>query len=104
MTLLLCGLMAVVGHMFPIYLGFKGGKGVATGLGVFLFLSPVAIAISFVVFVATVGLSGIEVPVDGGLVAKRHQYALLADHVRHHVNVDRIGELAGINASGLVIA
>ena len=44
--------------MFPVYLGFKGGKGVATGLGVFLFLSPLAIAISFVVFAATVGLSG----------------------------------------------
>ena len=56
--LLLCGILAVVGHMFPIYLGFRGGKGVATGLGVFLFLSPLAIAISFVVFAATVGLSG----------------------------------------------
>lgn len=56
--LLLCGILAVVGHMFPVYLGFKGGKGVATGLGVFLFLSPVAIAISFVVFAATVALSG----------------------------------------------
>src|SRR5579864_1593050 len=31
---LLAGLAAVVGHMFPVWLGFKGGKGVATGLGV----------------------------------------------------------------------
>lgn len=53
-----CGLAAVVGHMFPVYLGFRGGKGVATGLGVFLFLSPPAILISLVVFVATVGISG----------------------------------------------
>jgi glycerol-3-phosphate acyltransferase PlsY len=53
-----CGLLAVVGHMYPVYLGFKGGKGVATGLGVFLFLSPPAIAISLVVFVAAVALSG----------------------------------------------
>lgn len=52
------GVMAVVGHMFPVYLGFKGGKGVATGLGVFLYLSPVAIGISLVVFVAAVSLSG----------------------------------------------
>ena len=57
-VVLLCGILAVLGHMFPIYLGFKGGKGVATGLGVFLFLSPMAIGISFVVFVATVALSG----------------------------------------------
>ena len=52
------GIMAVVGHMFPVYLGFKGGKGVATGLGVFLFLSPVAILISLLVFVAAVAFSG----------------------------------------------
>ncbi len=57
-TLLLCGVLAVVGHMFPVYLGFKGGKGVATGLGVFLYLSPIAIAISCLVFVTTVALSG----------------------------------------------
>ena len=57
-VLLLCGILAVVGHMFPVYLGFKGGKGVATGLGVFLFLSPPAIGISCIVFVAAVALSG----------------------------------------------
>lgn len=54
----LCGLLAVIGHMFPVYLGFKGGKGVATGLGVFLYLSPLAILISLGVFVGSVALSG----------------------------------------------
>jgi glycerol-3-phosphate acyltransferase PlsY len=54
----LSGIMAVTGHMFPVYLGFKGGKGVATGLGVFLFLSPPAILISLAVFLATVAISG----------------------------------------------
>jgi acyl phosphate:glycerol-3-phosphate acyltransferase len=52
------GVMAVVGHMFPIYLKFRGGKGVATGLGVFLYLSPAAIGISLLVFIASVALSG----------------------------------------------
>ena len=52
------GVMAVVGHMFPVYLRFRGGKGVATGLGVFLFLSPPAIAISLAVFLASVMISG----------------------------------------------
>ena len=37
-----CGVAAVIGHTFPLWLGFKGGKGVATGLGVWLALDPVA--------------------------------------------------------------
>ncbi|MDV6236555.1 glycerol-3-phosphate 1-O-acyltransferase PlsY [Leptospira ellisii] len=39
---LLCGVLAVCGHMFSPFLGFKGGKGVATALGVFLVLAPIA--------------------------------------------------------------
>ena len=58
LLMMLCGIMAVVGHMFPVYLGFKGGKGVATSLGLFLFLSPVAVGISLAVFIVTVALSG----------------------------------------------
>jgi glycerol-3-phosphate acyltransferase PlsY len=54
----LTGVMAVLGHMFSIYLGFRGGKGVATGMGVLLYLSFPAIAISLAVFVATVALTG----------------------------------------------
>ncbi len=54
----LTGLMAIIGHMFPVYLKFRGGKGVATGLGVFLYLSPPAILVSLLVFVAAVALSG----------------------------------------------
>jgi acyl phosphate:glycerol-3-phosphate acyltransferase len=54
----LTGVLAVVGHMFPVYLRFTGGKGVATGLGVFLYFSPLAIVISLTVFLAAVRLSG----------------------------------------------
>lgn len=46
----LVGLAAFLGHLFPVYLGFKGGKGVATGLGVMVVICPVATLLSAVVF------------------------------------------------------
>lgn len=48
------GLAAFLGHIYTIFLGFKGGKGVATALGVFLAVSPAAVASVLVIFVAVV--------------------------------------------------
>lgn len=53
----LAGLAAMVGHIFPVWLGFRGGKGVATGLGVFLGLAPLAAACAGVVFMGVVWLT-----------------------------------------------
>jgi len=46
----LVGLAAFLGHLFPVYLGFKGGKGVATGLGVMVVICPLATLLSAAVF------------------------------------------------------
>jgi len=50
----LAGLAALVGHIFPVYLHFRGGKGVATGCGVFLLLAPAATLCAATLFGLTV--------------------------------------------------
>jgi glycerol-3-phosphate acyltransferase PlsY len=48
------GLTPFLGHIFPIFIGFKGGKGVATALGVYLVISPIAVFIEFFIFAGIV--------------------------------------------------
>jgi len=48
------GMAAVLGHIYPVWLGFRGGKGVATTCGVFSILAPQATAIAGIFFIITV--------------------------------------------------
>ena len=50
-------LFAIVGHMFPVWLGFRGGKGVATALGAFMRFGPMAVLAAVVLFVLVVLVS-----------------------------------------------
>lgn len=62
-----CGGAAILGHCFSPFLEFKGGKGVATALGVFLVLCPELVAISVLVFVVILKIT--KVPALGSLAA-----------------------------------
>ena len=53
-AMVLGGLFAMLGHVFPIFLGFKGGKGVATGLGVLSMLMPKVTTIVVIVWLVLV--------------------------------------------------
>lgn len=55
---ILCGTIAILGHMWTIYLKFRGGKGVATSAGVFAALLPIPTALAFTAFVICVALWG----------------------------------------------
>ncbi len=57
MDAIVVGLVSILGHTYSIYLNFKGGKAVATTLGVFAVLAPYAILILIIVFFTTFGFS-----------------------------------------------
>ncbi|MBQ5920497.1 MAG: glycerol-3-phosphate acyltransferase, partial [Selenomonadaceae bacterium] len=54
----LCGILAIAGHSWSVFLAFKGGKGVATGLGVIAALMPMVTLIVFAVWFAIVYFTG----------------------------------------------
>jgi glycerol-3-phosphate acyltransferase PlsY len=51
-------MVVVIGHVFPVFAGFKGGKGIATSLGVVLALFPLPAVVCFVVFIIVLLITG----------------------------------------------
>ncbi|MSP83701.1 MAG: glycerol-3-phosphate 1-O-acyltransferase [Alphaproteobacteria bacterium] len=101
----IAGTAAVVGHLFPIWLRFRGGKGVATTLGVFLGLNPAVGALACAAWLAAFALTRISslgsivslavLPVLAYFVADRQTTevaGLLAVLLiaRHHANIRRL--------------
>jgi acyl phosphate:glycerol-3-phosphate acyltransferase len=100
------GIAAILGHVFPVWLRFRGGKGVATALGVFIALAPIAAACGVVVYagvyaatrISSVG-SLLATTVMLGVMVATHQSASrlalavaawLLIVVRHRDNIRRL--------------
>jgi glycerol-3-phosphate acyltransferase PlsY len=113
----LAGAGAFLGHCFPVWLGFKGGKGVATAAGVILGFTPAVLAILLLAFIAVVALTryvslgsiltAVFAPVVAwllGEVQPAQLYLLLAVIVvvKHHTNIARLlkGEESKVSLGG----
>ena len=114
----LTGFVVFLGHLFPVFLKFRGGKGVATALGVYLALSPAVVLGAFIVFavvfavwryVSLASLIG-AVAIPAGLYLKKAPFEFVAMAglialfviVRHKDNISRLikGTESKISFSG----
>jgi glycerol-3-phosphate acyltransferase PlsY len=55
--MIIAGLVVILGHIFPVFASFKGGKGVATGLGVLISLAPVELIFALLLFLIIVAIT-----------------------------------------------
>jgi glycerol-3-phosphate acyltransferase PlsY len=92
------GLAAILGHIFPVWLEFRGGKGVATSVGVFFALAPVAMGCCLLIFVAVVALWGY---ISVASIASIAAFPVLAYLLNRPPSATL---LAALTAAGLVIA
>ena len=70
-VILIAGLASVAGHSWPVFLGFKGGKGGATGYGLFVALAPLAAAITFgVMLTIMIITSNARLSLTGGFIVQ----------------------------------
>jgi glycerol-3-phosphate acyltransferase PlsY len=54
---ILSGVFVILGHVFPVFAGFRGGKGIATGLGALLSIIPLEVALAVILFVVIVAIT-----------------------------------------------
>ena len=76
----LSSVAAILGHCFPVWLKFRGGKGVATGVGVFLALAPLQVAVVLVIFAITVAVWRY---VSLGSIVATAAFPLLVYYMKH---------------------
>ena len=104
--MIVCGILAIVGHSCSLFLKFKGGKGVATGLGVMVMLMPLPALLVFLIWLVIVKVTGYVslgsivaaacVPLLAWLMDYSLEFILFGVLaaafiiIRHHANISRL--------------
>lgn len=102
------GVAVTLGHVFPVWLSFRGGKGVATALGVFLVLSPLITACALLLFVLVFALTryvslasifaALSIPILAAFLVPARSIAVMVGFLfipllviaKHHANIRRL--------------
>ena len=103
MLVILCGVFAVVGHMFPVYANFDGGKGAATACGMLYGIEPISISISLLIFIIVMVTTRY---VSMGSIAGSASYPVTQFIMRYALGWDIDGSIilfSTILAAGIII-
>jgi acyl phosphate:glycerol-3-phosphate acyltransferase len=92
----LTGMAAVIGHVYPVWLGFRGGKGVATACGACFVLDPVVLGVVILIWLVALGLTRY---VSVASIAAGVSLPILAIALRSHVSI----VAAGLGVMGVII-
>ena len=98
----IAGLAAIVGHVWPVFAGFRGGRGVATGAGAVAFFAPWAILITLAVMAITVAVT--RFVSLGSITAAVIAPVVIALLIGHASPNSAVGLLVAVPAGALIIA
>lgn len=99
-SMAIAALFAILGHMFPVWLKFRGGKGIATGAGAFIALAPLELAVTLVLFAIIVAITRY---VSLGSIAATVTFPILLVAARSDWRSSRFAVLLVVIAAMLII-
>ncbi|HOX10011.1 MAG TPA: glycerol-3-phosphate 1-O-acyltransferase PlsY [Candidatus Omnitrophota bacterium] len=103
---LILGSLAITGHIWPVFLGFKGGKGIATSSGVFIGVAPKVLLIALIIWIIIFAwkryvslasiISAVSIPLTASFMAYPSMFVIISSAIcavtvyKHYPNIKRL--------------